>query len=173
MPLSARRLRRRAVRVEAVGLPRRLLSAGLDALLPTAGLFVMMRTGGIRLEMFRPPPDLFALDHLLLTLYRQPGAALRAPITWMLLWTAFSLVFLGTVRTTPGKWLTGLQLRQADGGAPSGPRQLARIIASWLVPLSLGLAFFWIVVSPERRGWHDTVSGTWVVRPAPVRPGRP
>ncbi|MBN1944108.1 MAG: RDD family protein [Bradymonadales bacterium] len=164
MPLSARRAGRRPVQAQAVGLPTRTLSALLDCLLPSLSLLAMIWAGALDLGVFRAGEGIFAVDQILERLYRQPGRLLSVPMTWMLLWTAFSLAMLGTVHTTLGKKLLGLSLVDGRGQTPSGLRLLLRIAAGWLVPLSLGLAFLWIVISPQRRSWPDLLSGTFVVR---------
>jgi uncharacterized RDD family membrane protein YckC len=50
-------------------------------------------------------------------------------------------------------------------GAPVGWRTaLVRFAAAWLSALPLGLGLWWVLVDPERRAWHDRLSGTAVVR---------
>jgi uncharacterized RDD family membrane protein YckC len=39
-------------------------------------------------------------------------------------------------------------------------RRLAAAALSWL---ALGLGWLWILVDPQRRAWHDRLSGTRVV----------
>jgi len=39
-------------------------------------------------------------------------------------------------------------------------RRLAWAVVSWL---PLGLGYLWILVDPQRRAWHDRLSGTRVV----------
>jgi uncharacterized RDD family membrane protein YckC len=170
--LSARRALRRPVQAWAVGLPTRLLASLLDALLPTGLTLVLLRSGTIATRGLARYPDLLPLDSALRTLYEDPGAYLWPPTVWMVLFTMCSLAQLGTVRTTLGKRLLGLSVRQRDGALASAPRRLARVAACWLVPASLGLAYLWIAVNPERRGWHDVLSATWVVRVRPEKGAR-
>jgi uncharacterized RDD family membrane protein YckC len=165
MVLSARRsLRSKPVHAQAVALPTRLLATLIDCLLPTAGVIIMIRTGAIAVDAFREYPGIFLLDRAALLLWERPMLVLYTPLIWMLMWTAVALLSLGTFRTSLGKWAVGLSLRQSDGQAASGTRRFARILATWTIPLSLGLSYLWIVISPERRGLHDSLSGTYVVR---------
>jgi len=164
MSLSARRVMRRPVRARTVGLPTRLCSALVDSLLPSLALVALVWAGALDLDAYQGAPGIFAFDRILMRLYENPRSLLYLPVTWMLLWTAFSMATLGTVRTTLGKKITRLTILDSSGHVVSGSRLLLRIMAGWLVPATLGLAFLWIVVSPERRGWHDLLSGTFVVR---------
>lgn len=164
MPLSARRARRRPVRTVAVGISRRLLSSIIDALLPSLGLFLMVYFDALKLEYLHPRPGIFSVDRFFLLLYRSPHLLTYLPLTWMLWWTAFNLAWLGTIRTTPGKWLTRLKVRQRNGEIAGRGRMILRVLFAWTVPLTLGLSYIWIVISPERRGWHDVLSMTYVVR---------
>ena len=102
-------------------MPIRLLATGLDALLPTAGVLVLIKTGGLPLFALsgRGHAELFVADRLLLRLYDDPGELLSTPLAWMVIWTAVALVELGSVRTTFGKWLVGLRIRQHDGSIAS------------------------------------------------------
>ncbi len=72
-----------------------------------------------------------------------------------------------------GFWLHGgqtlglrswrLRVESADGG-PVDPRQaLLRFAAAFLALAPVGLGLFWLLVDPERRAWHDRLSGTRVV----------
>ena len=149
---------------KAVGLPTRCVSSAIDGVLPTVGLLLMIKIDIVQLTFLEPEPGFFLIDIVLMRFFEQPWPFLRLPLTWMLLWSGLALVGYGTVRTSLGKWLLGLTVRQPDGRIASGWRLLCRIFWSWLPVLTLGLAYLWIVVSPQRRGWHDVLSGTLVVR---------
>ncbi|MEJ2516085.1 MAG: RDD family protein [Gammaproteobacteria bacterium] len=59
-----------------------------------------------------------------------------------------------------------------DGHPPAWPRALGRAAAAVLSWAALGLGFLWVLVDPERRAWHDRLSGTRLVlvsRPAAGR----
>jgi uncharacterized RDD family membrane protein YckC len=172
VPLSARRLRRRPVAARLVGLPTRVLASLVDAVIPSVGLWVLIATGNLELGFLEPHPGQLPIDRYLELLYERPALYLYPALVWMLMWTGLSLVFLGTIERTPGKVLLRLRIRQSSGRVATGTRMLARIAAGWLVPLSLGLSYLWIFVSPRRQAWHDTLSGTYVVRDAPLEARR-
>lgn len=167
MPLSARLQRRRRVQAKAVGLLRRAAASLVDAVPPTVCLLLLVRGGAVGWIDLEPPPGILPLDHALLQASQSPGDVLEIPLAWMILWSAFAAVSLLTVGTTLGKRVLRLTLRQRDGRRASPVKRVLRVLVSWLVPLSLGLAYVWIAVSPERRGWHDQLSGTYVVRDQP------
>ena len=53
----------------------------------------------------------------------------------------------------------------AEDGAPiSWPRALVRFAAGLLALLPLGLGLWWGIFDAQRRGWHDRLTSTRVVR---------
>ncbi|HEY4130012.1 MAG TPA: RDD family protein [Gemmatimonadaceae bacterium] len=84
--------------------------------------------------------------------------------------TAFSLAvaiwacLLYSRGMTPGKFLLGMEVLDENGDPASFWRMIVR---EWLAkPLSglvFGLGYFWILISHERQGWHDSLCGTHVV----------
>lgn len=82
-----------------------------------------------------------------------------------LLAVVYVLYFWVTRGATPGKMALGLQIVTAPGDRPIGAIQAARRLAGYLVSgLLFGLGFLMIAFSGERRGLHDRVAGTRVVR---------
>ena len=65
---------------------------------------------------------------------------------------------------TVGKMAWGLRVADADGGAVSLPRALARTL--W-TPLSVTLGVVWMFRDREGRGLHDILSGTRVMTVSP------
>ena len=97
--------------------------------------------------------------------------ATAAPLVSMLtaacvaLATLYFVVFHGLEGRTVGKWLLGLRLVGENRGAVSYRRALLRWIGTvGLGGASLGLAFLWILWQREKRGWHDMIACTWVIR---------
>jgi uncharacterized RDD family membrane protein YckC len=86
-------------------------------------------------------------------------------VTWasIILATLYFVVFHGSEGKTIGKWLLGLRVVGPEGSAITYGRAFLR----WLVMVilaPLGLGFLWILWSSEKRGWHDYLAGTWVIR---------
>ena len=65
---------------------------------------------------------------------------------------------------TVGKRLLGLRVVRADGSPATYLRSFARCWAYVLAILPLGLGVLAIVLSTQKRGWHDLISGTRVLR---------
>lgn len=57
-----------------------------------------------------------------------------------------------------------LRVVAADGGPVTWTQALRRFAAAIVSWLCLGLGFLWVFVDPEKRAWHDRLSGTRVVR---------
>jgi len=72
------------------------------------------------------------------------------------IYLCFYLFFEGIWQRTPGKFLFGTRLVSQDGQPIPFPRLLGRTFAR-LIPFE-AFSFF------GRRGWHDSLSGTMVVK---------
>jgi uncharacterized RDD family membrane protein YckC len=86
-------------------------------------------------------------------------------VTWgsIILSTAYFVVFHGMEGKTVGKWLLGLRVVGAERGSITYGQALLRWIGT-LVFAPFVLGFLWILWSREKRGWHDFLARTWVVR---------
>jgi|RhiMetdeSRZDD1v2_1073273.scaffolds.fasta_scaffold44955_5 uncharacterized RDD family membrane protein YckC len=84
---------------------------------------------------------------------------------WAGLTTAYFVVFHGREGKTIGKWLLGLRVVGSDQAPVSYRRALLRWIGTvGFGFVSLGLSFLWILWQREKRGWHDFLARTWVIR---------
>lgn len=100
---------------------------------------------------------------------RRSLSAYNATPFWRFaLWGSFLLcgwyfvLFHATAGRTLGKWLLGLRVV----GPNRSPITYAQAFKRWIgyfVSGFLGLGFLWILISRERRGWHDYLAGTWVI----------
>ncbi|MCI0750130.1 MAG: RDD family protein [Nevskiales bacterium] len=74
---------------------------------------------------------------------------------------------------TLGMRVWQLQLRRTDGRALGILTACTRYAFAWLAWLPLGLGVFWSALDPQRRAWHDRLSGTEmiVLRSQPGHPG--
>jgi len=93
------------------------------------------------------------------------AAALFAILTlgWLGLTTAYFIVMHGLGGQTIGKMLLGLRVVGDDRQPPSFRQAALR----WLAAVGfapIGLGFLWVLWQSEKRGWHDFVARTWVVR---------
>ncbi|WGK70373.1 RDD family protein [Candidatus Haliotispira prima] len=83
--------------------------------------------------------------------------------------SAFSFVFITLFwiwkQATPGKMAVSIKIIDTKTGkAPSPARCIGRCLAYIISFLPVGLGFLWIAFDDRKRGWHDILSGTAVVR---------
>ena len=93
------------------------------------------------------------------------AAALFAILTigWLGLTTGYFIVMHGLGGQTIGKRLLGLRVVGVDRQPPSFRQAAIR----WLAAVGfapIGIGFLWVLWQSEKRGWHDFVARTWVVR---------
>lgn len=87
---------------------------------------------------------------------------------WLFLyaWGSWSLT-----GKTVGKALLGLRI-VTKRGEPIGAVRALRRCFGWVVSLMFfGLGFLWILISRDRRGWHDYIAGTCVIYDWDARTG--
>lgn len=78
-----------------------------------------------------------------------------------LLYYSLSTTYWGA---TPGKLLVGLRVSGEDGQNLALGRSLFRhSVGYWVSALLWGLGYFWIVRDKNKQGWHDQISGSYVV----------
>jgi uncharacterized RDD family membrane protein YckC len=69
--------------------------------------------------------------------------------------------------TTPGKWLIRARIVDAHTlKKPSFSRSLSRGVAYYASAIPFCLGFVWIGIDKKKRGFHDLLAGTVVVRRA-------
>ena len=74
---------------------------------------------------------------------------------------------------TPGKMALGATIVDSMTGRPPTKGQLiGRYFAYYLSIIPLCLGFLWIAFDPRKRGWHDILAGTVVVREV-IRSAKP
>lgn len=77
----------------------------------------------------------------------------------------YSVLFIGLKGQTPGKMALGIQVVDSQGNPPGIMRAILREVVGKLVStVVIFLGFFWIIWDRRKRGWHDHISGTFVVR---------
>jgi uncharacterized RDD family membrane protein YckC len=66
---------------------------------------------------------------------------------------------------TPGMKMMRLRVvRDTDGGPISTGQAILRLIGYWISGLVLYLGYIWILIDKRRRGWHDLIAGTVVIK---------
>ena len=66
---------------------------------------------------------------------------------------------------TPGMKMFGLQVvRDSDGGPIGTGAAILRLVGYWVSGFVLYLGYIWIFIDKRKRGWHDLIAGTVVVK---------
>jgi len=66
---------------------------------------------------------------------------------------------------TPGKMIVSAKIVDANtGNHPSLGQFIVRYIGYFPAMLVLGLGIIWVAFEPRKRGWHDMMAGTMVIR---------
>lgn len=82
----------------------------------------------------------------------------------ILLPLAYFILPTGMWGRTVGKWVAGIVVVDEEGRTPgvavSIPREVVGKVVSYA---AFGLGMVSIVLHPKRRGWHDSIAGTYVV----------
>ena len=81
-----------------------------------------------------------------------------------LFWVVYSTFFLSLWAATPGAKILKLKVVRADGGPIDWKLGLARSLFTIISATVVLLGFLWAFWEKERRGWHDLIAGTKVVR---------
>ena len=111
----------------------------------------------------------------LIVLTLMPGTSIEYYYTDDSLWTAAdsAMAILGAIyytlgvsafSTTLGKRVLGLYVLRPDGSKVSVPRAFGRHLASGLSALLLGIGYLMIGFSSDKRGLHDHICDTVVVK---------
>ena len=58
-------------------------------------------------------------------------------------------------------------VRDRDGGPISVGQAILRLFGYWIDGLVFYLGYIWILIDKRKRGWHDLIAGTVVVKRAP------
>jgi uncharacterized RDD family membrane protein YckC len=108
-----------------------------------------------------------ALENILIN-QNELGAMLSAILIPMLIAVLISYGYytLMTARGgTLGKLAFGLRVIKEDGSNPGFGRALLRsTIGYWISAAIFYLGFIWVGIDERKQGWHDKLSGTYVVR---------
>ncbi len=163
---------------------RRMIAATIDALLVTALIspvvdMVFLKTYGTTnitiqdiVTHANAQTDSAQAVHAFLSELQSSGLLERLVVNFK--WQVFVFGIYTTLcwhywAATPGKLLCGLKIIDAKTGAPMKDWQsILRFLGYFISSLPLGLGFFWIGLNKKRRGWHDYLAGTMVVRSSSV-----
>lgn len=117
---------------------------------------------------------ILALFVALVTLER-PHTFQLEDLEWLIAFTVYAVgyltYFVAVYGKTPGKALFGLRVVRKDGDKLGPVRSFIRGPAYLVSYLVFCLGFIWIMISKNRRAWHDYIAGSCVVYDWDARPG--
>jgi uncharacterized RDD family membrane protein YckC len=150
--------------VTVAGFWRRAAAAGVDALvvLPAA---LLLAVGATRLAgASLPDVRRVALDYWLdLAISRDPALWGTAGLVLAIV-VIYLFLFHMTVGRTLGMRALGLRVIDVYGEPPRITRAALRTLGYLAGLATLGLGFVWVGFDPEKRGLHDWIAGTYVIR---------
>ena len=85
-------------------------------------------------------------------------------IAGMLLEMFYFTYFHAVTGQTPGKWICGIKVVGKDGQMPGYIKSFFRYLGYMLSWLPFCLGFAWIAFDKKKQGWHDKITGCFVVR---------
>jgi len=77
---------------------------------------------------------------------------------------AYNHAFWLTTGATPGKMAMGMKIIMANGEPITGAAAVLRHVGYLASGLTLGIGYLMIAFTPQKRGLHDYIAGTLVVR---------
>ncbi|MDR0665730.1 MAG: RDD family protein [Helicobacteraceae bacterium] len=88
-----------------------------------------------------------------------------ANIVGMVVAFIYAIAFWATKQATPGKMIFGAKIVDAKTlGKPSGGQLVGRYFAYIISAIPLCLGFLWVAFDSQKRGWHDMLAGTLVIK---------
>ena len=111
----------------------------------------------------------FAIVYVVVRLIRfvavRTGVYIPLEATFLALFLLHSILLVGWKGATLGKGVCGLEVRTSKGGAIGYVRASVReTIGKFLSAVCLLLGFLWILLPWAKRGWHDYLARTVVIR---------
>ena len=78
----------------------------------------------------------------------------------------YYVLFTGLRGQTLGKMVVGIRVvRPSNGEVPGLARAVLREVLGKLIStIVILLGYIWVAFDPHKRGWHDKIAGTYVVR---------
>jgi uncharacterized RDD family membrane protein YckC len=153
--------------VWVAGMWRRLLAALVDAAIvvpaAAAAVWAASRLAGMQL----PPVRGGKIDAWLDLVLAGDPAVLGALGLAAAVAAVYLLCFQVLAARTPGMRLLGVRVIDVYGAPPSALRSLARTAGYFVSAATGGLGFLWIGFDREKRGLHDWLAGTYVVKAPP------
>jgi len=167
-PAAARALRRRsrpdAPVFHVAGFWRRLGAAGIDLAVVLPVSLALSWVAGQLAGVHLPPSRHRGVDFWLDLLLASDPALVGGLGLTLAIATVYVLVFQITIARTPGMKVLKTRIIDVYGDPPTTGRAVARTAGYWAGVATLGLGFLWVGFDSEKRGLHDWISGSYVVK---------
>ena len=164
-PAPARRARRaNAPTFYVAGFWRRFLAGGIDfAIILPVSLLMCWLTGAVA-GVHLPAARYRGLDFWLDLLLSSDPALVGALSLTLAIAAVYLLVFQITQGRTLGMKVLKIRIIDVYGDQPSTQRSALRTAGYIAAVGTLGLGFLWVGFDSEKRGLHDWISSTYVVK---------
>ena len=165
-PPLQRPSRREAPTVHVVGFWKRALAAVIDLgiVVPVALLvtLIVSKIAGVHL----PPKNmkLFDVDLWIDLVLATDPALLMGLVLVLAVGMTYLVVFHIVLGRTLGMRVMKIKVIDIYGDPPSPARSLARCAGYLASVATLFLGFLWVGFDSEKRGLHDWIAGTYVIR---------
>jgi uncharacterized RDD family membrane protein YckC len=159
------RAQRRVVYV--AGFWRRALAALVDAIILVPLSYGLVKAAGRIVGLEVPSPRKMGIDYWLgLLLAGDPGLLGALGLTAAIV-IVYLLLFQAMAGRTLGMRLLRIRIVDLYGESPSVLRSAVRTVGYLAAAATGSLGFLWIGFDREKRGLHDWLAGTYVVKPPP------
>lgn len=163
-PQPRRRPRPQPTTYFAVGFWRRAVAATIDLAIVLPVSLLMGWLAGAVSGIHLPPSRHYGVDFWLdLLLASNPAFVGWLGLT-VVVGCLYLAVFQGTIGRTLGMKLMKTRIIDAYGDSPSMARAAVRTAGYLVSVATLGLGFIWIGFDSDKRGLHDWIAGTYVIK---------
>lgn len=152
--------------VRVVGFWRRLAAFAIDfaALACTAGLLNWALLATLDLPPLMPPAK--GLGVVLALLEISPGDVVLRIAPGLVMAALYFGAFWTLTGQSPGQRVLGIRVVDPRGNTPGVLRVALRLFGQAIALAPAALGWIWLAFDREKRGWHDHIARTYVVRDA-------
>lgn len=107
----------------------------------------------------------WVIDFIVLSVIQLVLSLIGLSFVALIVGVPYGVLFIGLKGQTPGKMALGIQVVDQQGNIPGiGRAVLREIIGKLVSAIVVLLGYLWISWDRHKRGWHDHIAGTYVVR---------
>jgi uncharacterized RDD family membrane protein YckC len=153
-----------APRFHAAGFFRRLVGGIVDLTILGPIVLLIGWIASLGTNIHLPPARYRGIDYWLDLMLAFDPALIGFLVLFVVAFVVYAAVFQTLLSRTPGMMVVRSQVIDVYGDPLSLPRAIGRALSYFASIATLGLGFLWIGFDSERRGLHDWLSGTHVVK---------